>query len=355
MVSESSIQSIRIGNALVGPGQRVFIIAEAGVNHNGSLEIALQLVDAAAAAGADAVKFQTFRAAAVATPAAAKAAYQVRSTDPSESQLDMLARLELSPDDHRYLAARCRERGIVFLSSPADPASADLLRELGVPAFKVGSGNLTNVPLLEHLARSALPLIVSTGMATLAEVGEAVAAVRSAGCQQLILLHCVSDYPADPATINLRAMLTMMDAFHVPVGYSDHAPGVEVCLAAVALGACVVEKHLTLDRTLPGPDHQASLEPAELAALVRAVRTVEACLGDGVKRPSVAEQANRLHVRKSLVAAVTIPAGSVLTPELLAVRRPGTGMAPARLGEVIGRRSRCEIPAGTLLTPEMLE
>lgn len=355
VVNADSIQPVRIGDVLIGPGSPVFIIAEAGVNHSGAPDLAVRLVDAAADAGADAVKFQTFRAAAVATPAAPMAAYQARPAGAAGSQLDLLARLELSVEGHRRAAARCRERGIVFLSSPADPPSADLLREIGVPAFKVGSGNLTNNPLLEHLARTGRPLIISTGMATLDEVAVAVAVARAAGARELVVLHCVSEYPADPAAVNLRAMATMREAFAVPVGYSDHTLGAEVSLAAVALGACVIEKHLTLDRSLPGPDHQASLEPVEFTALVRSVRTVEACLGDGVKRPSPAEEATRAVVRKSLVAAVAIPAGTLVTPELLAVRRPGTGMAPGRMGEVVGRRSRCGIPAGTLLAPEMVE
>lgn len=348
-------QIVRLGSRLVGDGRTCFVIAEAGVNHNGSLSLAHELVDAAAEAGADAVKFQTFQAEALVTPSAPKAGYQQRTTDVDESQLDMLRRLELSLDDHRTLQQRCRASGIQFLSTPFDEASADALEALGVPAFKISSGDLTNTPFLRRVARKGRPMLISTGMATLDEVAAAVRAVEGEGLQEIVLLQCTSAYPADPRDANLRAMATMRDAFGVPVGFSDHTPGLEVALAAVALGASVLEKHLTTDRRLPGPDHLASLEPAQFAALVRGVRTVEAALGDGRKTPADAERDVSQVARKSLVAARPLAAGERLTDAAVAIRRPGTGLAPDRRADVIGRRARVDIAAGTLLTLEMLE
>lgn len=342
-----------IAGRRIGPGHPCFVIAEAGVNHNGSLDLASRLVDAAAAAGADAVKFQTFRAEKIATLLAPKAEYQKRTTGASETQFEMLKKLELSPEDHRILAARCADRGLIFLSSPFDEDSADLLETLDVPAFKVPSGELTNLPFLRYLARKGRPLIISTGMATLAEVEAAVAAVTGAGCDALALLQCVSNYPASASDVNLRAMATMAAAFGVPVGYSDHSTGSEVSLAAVALGACIIEKHFTLDRSLPGPDHQASAEPAEFAALVSGIRTVEAALGDGDKRPADSERETSRVARRSLVAAETIPEGSRLTMEMVTARRPGTGLPADRIGELLGRKALGEVPAGTILTMEM--
>ena len=346
---------INLGGRLVGPSQPCLIIAEAGVNHNGSLELACQLVDAAARAGADAVKFQTFRAEAVVTPQAPKAQYQLANTGGTESQFAMLKRLELLPEHHRTLLERCRRRGILFLSTPFDRASADLLEDLDLPAFKIPSGEITNRPLLEHIAAKGRPVILSTGMSSLEEVARAVDILRAGGSPEIVLLHCVSNYPADPRDVNLRAMATMARAFGLPVGYSDHTLGVEAALAAVALGASVIEKHFTLDRGLPGPDHPASAEPAELAALVRGARVVEAALGHGRKEPAASEANTREVARRSLVAAVDIPAGAALGPEMVALRRPGSGLAPERLGEVLGRRARRGIAAGELLALEMLQ
>lgn len=330
------------------------MIAEAGVNHDGDPDRARRLVEAAVEAGADAVKFQTFDAERLATAGAPKAAYQRRGAPEGESQLEMLRRLQLAPATWRELMALCAKRGILFLSSPFDEASADLLEELGVAAFKIGSGELTNEALIAHVARKGLPLIVSTGMATLEEVESAVRVVRSAGCGELALLHCVSCYPADPSDANLRAMATLARHFDVPVGYSDHSLGIEVALAAVALGASVVEKHVTLDRSTPGPDHAASLEPCELRALVRGVRIVEAALGHGRKEPAPSEADTARVARKSLVAARRIPEGTALTPELIAVRRPGTGLPPAMREAVLGRRTRVALEAGDVIKPEAL-
>lgn len=346
---------ISLGQRQIGPGAPCFVIAEVGVNHDGLIDDALRLIDEAAAAGVDAVKFQSFRAERLVTAQAAKAAYQRETTGEAGSQLEMLRRLELSFADHEVLRDRCQERGVIFLSTPFDEQSAEELCQLGVPALKVSSGDLTSLPFLEHLVELGLPLILSTGMGDLSEVEAAVAAVRGRGLRELVLLHCVSSYPAAAEEVNLRAMETLAEVFDVPVGYSDHTLGIEVALAAVALGACVVEKHFTLDRTRPGPDHRASIEPDELAALVAGVRRVELALGHGRKERAPSEQDVAAVARRSLVAAVDVAAGTVLTGEMIALRRPGTGLLPSALSEVIGRRAAVELSAGALLRWEELE
>jgi N,N'-diacetyllegionaminate synthase len=333
----------------------VKIIAEAGVNHNGDVALAERLIDAAGDAGADCVKFQTFDPEALAAPVAQKAAYQIATTGADQSQLDMLRGLALSPAVHERLMAYCRARGITFLSTPFDIRSADLLRNLGVSAFKISSGDLTNLPLLEHVAQFGKPMIVSTGMADLEEVRAAVHAIRSAGSVDLTLMQCVTDYPADPADANLRAMTTMVSAFGVPVGYSDHTPGIAVAIAAAALGATVIEKHITVDRRLPGPDQAASLEPAEFAAMVAGIRTATQALGTGEKAPSRRELLNRGAARRSLVAARDIALGVAVARQDLAILRPGTGLSPARLGWAVGRRLNRSAAAGTVLTEDMFE
>lgn len=325
-----------------------FVIAEAGVNHAGSLDLALQLVDVAADAGADAVKFQTFRADRLSTASAGKAAYQVRSTGEG-SQLDLLRGLELDEAAHRALKARAEARGIEFMSSAFDPESLELLLRVGVRRLKFGSGELTNGPLLAEAAGSGLPVIVSTGMAHLDEVVTAVELLRRHGARDITVLQCTTDYPAEAVEVNLRAMRTMADRLGVPVGYSDHTVGVEVALAAVALGATVLEKHFTLDRSMPGPDHAASLEPEELADLVRKVRTVEAALGTTEKAPSLAELKTRDIVRKSIVAASPIRAGEAFTEANVTVKRPGTGISPMRWWDLLGRRARRDYAADELL------
>jgi sialic acid synthase SpsE len=301
------------------------------------------------------VKFQTFAADRVAAREAPKAEYQRQTTRADETQRQMLRRLELSPAAHRELKAHAHGRGLMFLSTPFDEASADLLDALGVPAIKVGSGELTNLPFLEHVARKGRPVILSTGMSSLDEVRAAVTAVRETGNHDLILLHCVSEYPARAGDANVRAMLTLADVFHTPVGYSDHTPGLEVALAAVALGASVIEKHFTLDRALPGPDHRASLEPAQLTELVRGIRVVEQALGDGVKAPTAGELVNRAVARRSLAAAVDLPAGAALTRESLCALRPATGISPASLRAVIGRTLTRPRRAGELIAWSDLE
>jgi len=342
------VNHVEISGRHVGPGEPCFIIAEAGVNHNGSIELARKLIELAVGAGADAVKFQTFKSNKLATATAPAAVYQQAA-----SQLEMLRKLELSPDAHRELLKLCHARSILFLSTPFEEESADFLDQLGIAAFKIPSGEVTNLSFLAHVARKKKPIILSTGMSILAEVETAVRVIREAGNERIILLQCTSSYPADPADANLRAMVTMARHFNLPVGYSDHTLGNEVALAAVALGACVIEKHFTLDRTLPGPDQKSSLEPKELREFVRGIRTVESALGDGEKKPAPSEAATAAVARKSLVAARDIPANSILTHEMIAARRPGTGLSPAMRDQLIGRKARVSIPADTLFNIDM--
>jgi N,N'-diacetyllegionaminate synthase len=330
---------------------RTLIIAEAGVNHNGDAELALRLVEAAADAGADLVKFQTFRADRMVTRHAGRADYQVANCGRDESQHALLSRLEMSRDMHQQLLAHCHSRGIGFLSTAFDIESVELLVELGIDRFKIPSGEITNLPYLRHIGRLRQAVILSTGMATLAEIAAALGVLESAGTprERITVLHCNTAYPTPMDDVNLRAMLTIRDACGVRVGYSDHTLGIEVAIAAVALGASVIEKHLTLDRRMPGPDHQASLEPAELAALVAAVRNIERALGDGVKRPSASELANMAAARKSLVAARAISRGQPFTADNVAIKRPGTGLSPMRLDEVLGRAAPRDFAPDELL------
>ena len=334
---------------------RTFVIAEAGVNHNGDPTLARALVDVAVAAGADAVKFQTFTVNRLLTRRAAKAEYQQRATGGEQSQYEMLARLELSPSDHEMLFAHCAGVGIEFMSTPFDPESARYLKRLGVRRLKISSGDVTNLPMLEVVGALGLPVVLSTGMADMAEVEAAVTTLRGAGATDLAILQCVSNYPADPALTNLRVMDAFARAFGAPVGLSDHSTGLAMSIAAVARGAAYIEKHFTLDRSLPGPDHQASLLPDELRALVAAIRDVEAALGDGVKRPAPSELPVREVARKSLVAARDLPGGAILTREDLDVLRPGTGLSPATLPAVLGRRTARAISHHTPITEDMLQ
>jgi N,N'-diacetyllegionaminate synthase len=317
------------------------LIAEAGVNHNGDPAMARQLIEVAARAGADLVKFQTFEADRLATPLAVKAAYQARNTGTLESQHSMLRRLQISRQMHEDLISHCGACGIGFFSTGFDTESVDLLAQLGLDRFKIPSGEITNLPFLRHVGRYGKPVILSTGMANLGEIEAALDALEQSGTDRdhITVLHCTTEYPAPMIEVNLRAMLTIRDAFGVAVGYSDHTLGIEVAIAAVALGATVIEKHFTLDRSLPGPDHQASLEPAELAAMVTAIRHIEQALGDGIKRPSAGEAQNKPIARKSIVAACSIRAGEPFSAANLAIKRPGTGLSPMRWDEVVGRRA----------------
>ncbi len=352
-MTASDIPAIDIAGRRIGPGEPCFVIAEAGVNHNGDLGRALQLVDVAADAGADSVKFQTFSTELLVTEDAPKATYQAEATGMHESQYDMLRNLELSHQAFREIQQYCRKKNILFLSTPFDERSAAFLDELGVPLYKVPSGEITNLPFLRKLCDYRRPLIVSTGTAYLSEVEQAVRVIDEAAVP-FALLHCVSAYPADPISVNLRAMATMSAAFRVPVGYSDHTLGLPVALAAVALGACIVEKHFTTDRTLPGPDHRASLEPDELREFVKGVRAVEQSLGNGRKEPAGIESDTARVSRKSLTARQSIPAGALITEDMIAVRRPGTGLPPSLREQVIQRTARVDIAAGTPLTWDLL-
>lgn len=330
---------------------KTLIIAEAGVNHNGDLALAKQLVAVAAEAGADLVKFQTFDAGRLVSASAPKAAYQQQTTDAAESQREMIRRLELSRADHEMLIEECRRHGIGFFSTAFDVESLDMLLALGIDRIKVPSGEITNLPYLRHAGRQGLPLLLSTGMATLGEIDAALETLMLAGTARgsITVLHCNTEYPTPMSDVNLRAMVSLRDAFGVAVGYSDHTPGIEVPTAAVALGASVIEKHFTLDRSLPGPDHRASLEPAELHAMVRAIRNIEEALGDGIKRPTASEAKNRAVARKSLVAARPIRKGEPFDAANVAVKRPGTGISPMRWDEVIGRLAPRDFDADELI------
>lgn len=329
----------------------VTIIAEAGVNHNGSPEAALRLIDEAAAAGADFVKFQTFSANRLTTTSAPRAEYQIQALGGAGTQLEMLRRLELSVADHENLRNHCNVRGIGFLSTGFDTESVDFLVSMGVGLLKIPSGELTNLPYLRRVGSHGKPVAISTGMATMAEVAEAVAALENSGLPRslMTLLHCTTEYPTPMADVNLRAMLALRDRFGVEVGYSDHTLGIEVPVAAVALGAVIIEKHFTLDKEQTGPDHRASLEPAELAAMVRAIRNIEVALGDGVKGPRAGELENAKAARKSIVAARAIRAGEAFSAGNLAVKRPGTGVSPMRWDEVMGRIARRNYAADELI------
>ena len=317
---------------------KTLIIAEAGVNHNGDLILAQKLIDVAAEAGVDFVKFQTFKSDKLLTPYAKKAEYQSQTVDDTESQYSMLKKLELSREMHETLIGHCELRGIKFFSTAFDLESIDLLSELGLDCFKIPSGEITNLPYLNKIGRYGKPVILSTGMATLKEVGNALNQLEGAGTprNRITVLQCTTEYPTPMIDVNLRAMLTIRDAFGVHVGYSDHTFGIEVAIAAVALGASVIEKHFTLDRDLPGPDHKASLEPNELKSMVDAIRNIEKAMGNGIKRPSSSELKNMPIARKSLVAACIIQEGEVFTETNLTVKRPGTGLSPMRWEEVIG-------------------
>lgn len=330
---------------------RTLIIAEAGVNHNGDLKLAKQLIDAAAEAGADLVKFQTFNADRLVTRAAKKADYQTQATDSKESQYEMLSRLELSAEMHNELIAHCAARNIGFFSTGFDVESVDLLVSLGQNHFKIPSGEITNLPYLRHIGRLGKAVILSTGMATLGDIEAAIDVLEQAGTPRakITVLHCTTEYPTPMDEVNLRAMQSIHAAFGVAVGYSDHSSGIEVAIAAVALGASVIEKHFTLDRNLPGPDHKASLEPVELKAMVAAIRNIEIALGDGIKRLTPSETKNKPVARQSLVASQAIKAGEVFSTQNITTKRPGTGISPMRWDEIIGRISPRDFSADELI------
>ncbi|MFP6904377.1 MAG: N-acetylneuraminate synthase [Verrucomicrobiota bacterium] len=345
--------TIEINQRMIGPGHPCFIIAEAGANHNGEIALARDLVDAACDTGVDAIKFQTYITEKVTTDYTPKASYQKKTTGEEESFVEMGRRLELSYDAFAELQAYCASKGVLFLSTPFDFDSATFLNdELDLPVFKISSGDVTTLPFLEHIARFGKPIILSTGMATLGEVETAVGTLRDAGADELILLQCVSNYPAAPEDVNLRAMHTMARAFNVPVGYSDHVSSNEVAFAAAALGACVIEKHFTLDRDLPGPDHQASLLPDELRELVLGVRKVEAALGSGLKLPVEKEAEIAMVARRSLVAACDLSAGTLLASTDVELLKPGTGLPASFLSHLLGRTLKKPVPKSQQISLE---
>ena len=328
------------------------IIAEAGVNHNGSLDSALELVDAASEAGADVVKFQTFKAENLLTRSAAKADYQLDTTDVQETQFEMIKKLELSYDMHRKLISKCKEKDIRFSSTGFDSSSVDVLLELGVDFLKVPSGEITNLPYLRHVGTKGLPIILSTGMCTMQEIASVLEILEKAGASKhdITVLHCNTEYPTPMEDVNLRAMLSMQNELGVKVGYSDHTLGIEVPIAAVAMGATVIEKHFTLDRTMEGPDHAASLEPDELKQMVYSIRNIEKAMGEVSKKPSKSEEVNIGVVRKSIVASRNIKAGEKFTEENLAVKRPGTGISPLKWDEILGLESKKDFQADELIS-----
>lgn len=355
MTADNCARPLLIGDRAIGPGNPCFVIAEAGVNHNGSLEMAFKLVDVAVEAGADAVKFQTFTADRLVTPTAPKAPYQAELTGAGESQFDMLRRLELPPDHHVELLRHCQERGILFLSTPFDESAADFLEELGVAAFKVGSGDLTNIPFLVHLARKQRPVLISTGMATMDEVAEAAEALGGPAAMAMGIFHCVSCYPAAPGEVNLRAMDALRQRFPVAIGYSDHTEGCGVAVAAAALGANMIEKHFTLDRSLPGPDHKASLEPAELKQMIAMLRDAESALGSGDKVPVPRELETARVARKSVVVVNPVARGGTIGAADIAVRRPEGGLHPRRLADIPGHRAARDLSPGKVLMEQDIE
>lgn len=332
--------------------KRVFIIAEAGVNHNGNVETAKRMVDAAKYAGSDAVKFQFFKANSLVSKYAPKARYQIKTTGSSESHYEMISRLELNYESHLVLKRYCDKKGIIFLSSPFDIKSAELLNEMGMRIFKIPSGEITNIPYLRKIGTfKNRKIIMSTGMANIPEVGKALKILMSGGAKKrdITLLHCTSEYPAPMDDVNLKAMISMRRRFGTDVGYSDHTLGTEVSIAAVALGAKVIEKHFTLNKNMKGPDHKASLAPAELKRMVESIRNIEMALGDGVKRPSRSEIKNIKVVRKSVVTACDILKGDEINEDMLVIKRPGTGIKPEHIRKLIGMRAKRPIAKDELV------
>ncbi|MGF7119013.1 N-acetylneuraminate synthase [Methanobacterium oryzae] len=337
------MNKIEINNKL----KRCFIIAEAGVNHNGSVEIAKKLVDAAKEVGADAVKFQTFKAEKLVTKDADKAEYQIKNSG-EESQYDMIKNLELSDDEFREIVKYTTQKGLIFLSSPFEEESAYLLDKIGIPAFKIASGEITNFPLLKYIAKKQKQIILSTGMSTLGEVEEAINIIKKYN-DNIILMHCLTSYPAKKENTNLNVIKTLEYAFKLPVGFSDHTEGIEMPIAAVAMGSCCIEKHFTIDKNLPGPDHKASLEPHEFAEMIKCIRNVEKGLGNGIKKPTNEEIEIKKLVRKSIVAKEDILKGTILDENMLDIKRPGTGIEPKYLNDVIGKELTEDIKKDALI------
>lgn len=332
---------------------KTLIIAEAGVNHNGDINLAKQLIVAAAEAGADIVKFQSFKAESLVSAEAPMAEYQERNSAKKTSQYEMLKALEISPPDHEILIEQCKISGIEFFSTAFDLESVQLLSKLKLSRWKIPSGEITNLPYLEKIARERKPVLLSTGMATLSDIEAAIEVFEANGLsrEQITVLHCTTEYPAPFPSVNLRAMLSIRDAFKVNVGYSDHTMGIEIPIAAVALGASVIEKHFTLDRNLPGPDHRASLEPSEFKNMVDAIRNIEASLGNGLKKPGIEELRNRSVARKSIVAAVPVKSGEIFDEKNLTCKRPGNGLSPMLWHQVLGKKATRDYAPNEFIEP----
>jgi N,N'-diacetyllegionaminate synthase len=348
------MKKIRIGNKRIGQGEPCFIVAEAGVNHNGDINLAKKLVAAAKDAGADAVKFQTFSTESIITRHAPKAAYQRQTTPEKETQMEMIKKLELGYQDFKSIKKLADELDIIFLSTPTAPEDIDFLVKSGVPALKVASMDIVNYPLLGYFGAQGIPVILSTGMSTMGEIEKGLAVLRRSGARDLILLQCVTNYPIKDNEANLLVMDTLRKAFQIPVGFSDHTAGITVPIAAAARGACLIEKHFTLDRKLPGPDHASSLDPDTFKAMVQAIRTVESALGSPVKKPLPVEKENRKIMRRSIVAAEDIPANTVLQPHHFALKRPGTGLGAEQIELLVGLKTMKAISKDEMITFKVL-
>jgi len=349
-----SLTQIKIHNKLVGEGEPIFVIAEGGVNHNGSVALATQLIDAALEAGADAIKFQTFKADKIVSRRADTTRHQKGKSDSPTSQYKLLKRLELTDGDLRSLFRYAREREIICLSSPYDESSVDLLDELNVPAYKIGSSEITNLPLLQYIASKKRPIILSSGMATLGEIEGALNTMTAEGARDVILMHCVSEYPAATKDLNLQLIRTLRETFKIPTGFSDHTLSTNIPIAAVACGACALEKHLTLDTNLPGPDHKASLNPVDFKQMVENIRSGEAALGDGVKRLTPGELEAQALLRTSLTAKRFISARTRITRDMIEIKRPGTGIQPKYVASIIGKTAIRDIEQDTTITWEII-
>lgn len=348
------MDSVTISTTRIGDAYPVFIIAEIGINHNGNTNLAKRMILSAKDCGANCVKFQTFRASQVVTPSAPKANYQLEVTDKNESQLEMLKKVELDYDDHLELKKYADNLDMIFLSTPYNDKDVDLLEDLNVDGYKIASGQIVETPFLEKIARKQKPIFLSTGMATLAEVDNAVQVIKSCGNQQILLLQCTTNYPSALSDANLNVIPTMKRAFKLPIGYSDHTMGNETAIAAVALGACLVEKHFTLDKSMEGPDHACSATPEDFFQLVRSVRSVEQAMGTGVKYPSDAEIRNALGMRRSITAACNIKQGDVIRESMLTFKRPATGLDPTYHPVIIGNIASRDIPKDELIALEMI-
>ncbi len=348
------MRKVKVGDRLLGEGEPTFIVAEAGVNHNGRVDVARKIIDAAKEAGADAVKIQAFKTEKLVTEYAEKARYQKKSAHADTTQYQMLKKYELKDQEIEELRHYAKMRNIIFLSSAFDKESVDLLNKLEVPAFKIASGEITDFPLLRYIAQKKKPVIMSTGMSTIGEVAEAIALIRENGSEDIVLLHCVTSYPAKMEEANLRVIEVWRKSFGVPVGFSDHTLGIATPVAAVALGAVLIEKHFTLDKTMRGPDHRASLEPSEFKEMVVVIRDVEKALGDGAKRLTEEEKEIKKLVRRSIVASVNIPRGKVITEDMLDVKRPAAGLEPRYLNRVIGMKAKKNIKCDELVTFDKL-